>query len=203
MMIHENISKEEARERAEKLLDLVGVGAERIDRYPHELSGGLKQRVMIAMSLACNPELVIADEPTTALDVIMQSQILNVMDELRKKLNLSMILISHNLSVIADTCDKAAIMYAGKIMEYADVTSLFKETLHPYSEKLIGAFPSIVGERRTLSAISGSPPDLLNPPSGCKFHPRCQYATQRCKEKEPELIEAKSGHWVACHLVGE
>lgn len=201
MLIHENMDKEEAWEKAGKLLDLVGVGAERIDRYPHELSGGLKQRVMIAMALACNPELVIADEPTTALDVIMQSQILNVMDELRKKLNLSMILISHNLSVIADACDTAAIMYAGKIVEYADVTSLFKKTLHPYSEKLIGAFPSIVGERKMLSAISGSPPDLLNPPPGCKFHPRCQYATQKCREKEPELIEASSEHWVACHLV--
>lgn len=201
MRIHENIGKKEAWERARRLLDLVGVGAERIDRYPHELSGGLKQRVMIAMSLACNPELVIADEPTTALDVVMQSQILNVMDELREKLNLSMILISHNLSVIADTCDTTAIMYAGKIVEYADVASLFKKTLHPYAEKLIGAFPSIVGEKKPLSAISGSPPDLLNPPPGCKFHPRCYYTMQKCKEKEPELMEASPGHWVACHLV--
>jgi peptide/nickel transport system ATP-binding protein len=202
MLIHENIGKKEAWERARRLLDLVGVGAERIDRYPHELSGGLKQRVMIAMSLACNPELVIADEPTTALDVIMQSQILNVIDELREKLNLSMILISHNLSVIADSCDTIAIMYAGKIVEYADVTSLFKKPLHPYSEKLINAFPSIVGERRVLSSIGGSPPDLLSPPPGCRFHPRCPYVTQECKEKEPELIEASSQHWVACHLVG-
>jgi len=202
VMIHEHVSKEGALERARKLLDLVGVGAERIDRYPHELSGGLKQRVMIAMALACNPELVIADEPTTALDVVMQSQILNVIEQLQKELNLSMILISHNLSVIADTCDTTAIMYAGKIVEYADVTTLFKKPLHPYSEKLINAFPSIVGERRVLSSISGSPPDLLDPPPGCRFHPRCPYVTQKCKENEPELIQASSQHWVACHLLG-
>ncbi|GAG42899.1 unnamed protein product, partial [marine sediment metagenome] len=143
ILLHENIEKEDAWERVGKLLDLVGVGAERLDRYPHELSGGLKQRSMIAMSLVCNPALVIADEPTTALDVITQAQVLKVIKELRQKLDLSMILVSHDLSVIAETCDKVAIMYAGKIVEFGDIASVFTEPLHPYSEQLIAAFPSV------------------------------------------------------------
>jgi len=202
IILHERVSKEEALERAGKLLDLVGVGAERLDRYPHELSGGMKQRTMIAMALACNPDLIIADEPTTALDVITQAQVLKAIDELRHKLNLSMILISHDLATIADTCDRVAIMYAGKIVEYGDIVSVFKHTLHPYSQKLIAAFPSILGEKRPLSTIHGFPPDLLNPPPGCRFHPRCPYAKDKCRKEEPKLVEARKEHYVACHLVG-
>lgn len=201
IILHEKVSKTEAKERAEKLLDLVGVGVERIDRYPHELSGGLKQRVMIAMALACNPDLVIADEPTTALDVIVQAQVLGVIKDLQKKLNLSMIEISHDLSMIAETCDRVAIMYAGKIVEYGDVTSIYKEPLHPYTEKLIGAFPSVIGPKKELSSIHGFPPDLLNPPSGCRFHPRCPYAQEKCKKVEPKQVEVGKTHQVACHLV--
>lgn len=202
ILTHEHAKKEEAQNRAGKLLDLVGVGAERIDRYAHELSGGMKQRAMIAMSLACNPKLVIADEPTTALDVITQAQVLKVIDDLRHKLNLSMLLISHDLSMIVDTCDKVAIMYAGKIVEYGNIKSLFKETLHPYSQKLIAAFPSILGEKKELSTIHGFPPDLVKPPPGCRFHPRCQYATEICKKKEPITVQASKEHYVACHLIG-
>jgi peptide/nickel transport system ATP-binding protein len=203
ILLHENVSKKEAEERAKKLLDLVGVGAERIKRYPHELSGGLKQRTVIAMALACNPDLIIADEPTTALDVIVEAQVLKVMRELREKLNLSMITISHDLSMIADTCDEIAIMYAGKIVEYGDITLVYKEPLHPYTEKLIGAFPSVVGPKTELSTVHGFPPDLLNPPPGCRFHPRCPYAQEICRNKEPITVQASNKfHYVACHLIG-
>jgi peptide/nickel transport system ATP-binding protein len=200
--LHEKISKKEALERAKKLLDLVGIGASRIDRYPHELSGGMKQRTMIAMSLACNPDLIIADEPTTALDVIIADQVLKVMEELRQKLNLSMIVISHDLSMIAEVCNKIAIMYAGKIVEQGDIVSIYKEPLHPYTEKLISAFPSVLGVRKELSSIHGFPPDLLNPPSGCRFHPRCDYAMPICEKEEPQLLDASKNHYVACHLIG-
>lgn len=203
ILTHENVSKSEALERASELLELVGIEAEKINRYPHELSGGMKQRVVTAMALACNPLLVIADEPTTALDVIVQAQVLQVMKELQKKLDLSWILITHDLSLIAETCHKAAIMYAGKIVEYADVGTIFKAPLHPYTKKLINAFPSIIGHRRELSSISGFPPDLLSPPPGCRFHPRCDEAKEICKMEEPLLKEGQNnGHYTACHLYG-
>jgi len=203
ILAHERVSKKEARKRAENLLDLVGIGASRIDRYPHELSGGLKQRVMIAMSLACNPHLVIADEPTTALDVIIEAQVLKVMKELQHKLNLSMILISHDLSMIAETCNKIAIMYAGKIVEQGPVTSIYKEPLHPYTQKLVSAFPSIIGPKKELSSIHGFPPDLLDPPPGCRFHPRCNYAMEICRKEVPPTVNVGTeNHSVACYLVG-
>lgn len=202
ILYHEKISKEEARKRVETLLDLVGVGAIRFERYPHELSGGLKQRTMIAMALACNPQLVIADEPTTALDVIVSAQVLGLIRELQQKLHLSMILISHDLSNIADTCNKVAIMYAGKIVELGTAEAIYKEPLHPYTQKLIAAFPSVLGSKHELETIPGFPPDLLNPPPACRFHPRCQYAMEICKKEEPEKINADGReHYVACHLI--
>jgi len=200
--VHENISQKEAEERAGKLLELVGVGAERISRYPHELSGGMKQRAVIAMALACNPSLIIADEPTTALDVIVQTQVMKVIKELQEKLNLSMMMISHDLSLIAETSTEIAIMYAGNIVEYADSVTIFKEPLHPYTQRLIGAFPSILGPKIELSTIPGFPPDLISPPNGCRFHPRCPYAMDLCKKDAPLLknVDTKT-HLVACHLV--
>lgn len=201
ILAHEKIGKKEARERVRQLLQLVGLEAAKVNRYPHELSGGMKQRVVIAMALACNPTLVIADEPTTALDVIVQAQVLKVMKELQKKLDLSWILITHDLSLIAETCHKASIMYAGKIVEFGDIAHIFKEPLHPYTEKLIAAFPSVVGPRKELSSIPGFPPDLLSPPPGCRFHPRCPQAMEICKIKEPLLAEeASKDHYTACHL---
>ncbi|MEM2466385.1 MAG: ABC transporter ATP-binding protein [Candidatus Bathyarchaeia archaeon] len=199
---HESkLDKKEALHRAEELLELVGMERERIKSYPHELSGGMRQRGLIAMALACNPELLIADEPGTALDVIVQAQVLGVIEELRKKLNLSVMLITHDLSIIADTCDKAAIMYAGKIVEYADVVDLFEEPLHPYTKGLIHAFPNIKSARTRISAIPGTPPNLLNPPKGCRFHPRCMYAKSLCHEQEPPLRKIKGeNRSVACHL---
>jgi len=201
ILAHESTSEKEALERAGKLLDLVGVGAKRLYRYPHELSGGMKQRTVTAMALACNPSLIIADEPTTALDVIVQAQVMKVIRELQKKLNLSMMIISHDLSLISETSDEVAIMYAGRIVEYADTVTIFKEPLHPYTQKLIGAFPSILGPKRELSTIHGFPPDLINPPPGCRFHPRCQYAKEICKKDAPLLKNiGHKTHLVACHL---
>jgi peptide/nickel transport system ATP-binding protein len=199
--LHEpQTSKEEAKERVKKLFELVGMDPERSSNYPHEFSGGMRQRACIAMALACNPKLLIADEPGTALDVVVQAQILKLLRELKDKLGLSMMVISHDLSIIAETCDKSAIMYAGWIVEYGDIVSIFKEPLHPYTQDLIGAFPSIYSRRTRLSYIPGSPPDLLNPPSGCRFHPRCKFAMEICKKEKPALAEPSSNHYVLCHL---
>lgn len=201
ILTHEkNLNKEEAKERAEKLLEMVGIEASRVNNYPHEFSGGMRQRALIAMALACNPDLLIADEPGTALDVIVQAQILKLMTELKEKLNLSIIMITHDLSIIAETCDKLAIMYAGNMAEYADALSVFKDPLHPYTKGLIEAFPSIQSKKHELVSIPGSPPDLLVPPHGCRFHPRCKYAIKICKEKIPEYTEVEKGHFVVCHL---
>jgi len=154
------------------------------------------------MALACNPSLIIADEPTTALDVIVQTQVMKVIKELQEKLNLSMIIISHDLSLIAETATEIAIMYAGNLVEYADSVMIFKEPLHPYTQRLIGAFPSIIGPKLELSTIPGFPPDLINPPPGCRFHPRCPYAKEECKKDIPLLKNVGSKtHSVACHLV--
>jgi peptide/nickel transport system ATP-binding protein len=202
ILLHEpKFSKKDARIRAEELLELVGMERKRIKSYPHELSGGMRQRGLIAMALACRPEMLIADEPGTALDVIVQAQVLSLLEDLRKKLNLAVILITHDLSIIADTCDRAAIMYAGKIVEYVDVLDLFKDPLHPYTQGLIHAFPNIKSARTHMSSIPGSPPDLLDPPQGCRFHPRCTYAMNICKTQEPPLRRiGKEEHVVACHL---
>jgi peptide/nickel transport system ATP-binding protein len=160
----------------------------------------MKQRAIIAMALACNPDLVIADEPVTALDVIVQAQILELTRELRKKLGLSMILITHDLSVIADTCNKAAIMYAGKIVEQGDILEIFKEPEHPYSQGLLTNYPSIKSQRMEFKPISGRPPNLIDPPSGCRFHPRCPYKMEICSKQEPETIDLGGGHYISCHL---
>jgi len=195
-----NVTKEQAIERIAKLFELVGIEPSRASNYPHEFSGGMRQRAMIAMALASNPELLIADEPGTALDVIVAAQVLKLLRELKSKLSLSMILITHDLSIIAEVCEKVAIMYAGKIVEHSDVVTVFKEPLHPYTQGLIGAFPSIKATRSRMISIPGSPPDLLNPPSGCRFHPRCQYAMDICRKKEPAFLDIGKDHHIACYL---
>lgn len=200
--LHEpNVNKDEGVERGRKLFELVGLDPSRIENYPHEFSGGMKQRAMIAMALACNPELLIADEPGTALDVIVQAQVLKLLRELKEKLGLSMIIITHDLSIISETCDSTAIMYAGKIAEFGDVVSVFKEPLHPYTQGLMGAFPNIKAPRTRMQSIPGSPPDLLEPPSGCRFHPRCKFAMDVCGTKEPVMKEVMKKHYVSCHLM--
>ncbi len=199
--IHEDVEKKEALERTRSLFSLVGIDPERVTSYPHELSGGMKQRVMIAMALACNPEFIIADEPTTALDVIVQAQTLQVINELRKNLGLTMILITHDLSVVAQTCTTCAIMYAGNMVEYADIETIFKDPAHPYTRALISAFPSIKEERRELNSIAGVPPNLLNPPTGCRFHPRCLHSMDICTKEKPEYTVLREKHIAACHLL--
>lgn len=196
-----NVTKKEAKERIGKLFEMVGLEPARARNYPHEYSGGMRQRAMIAMALACNPSILIADEPGTALDVIVQAQVLKLMTELRKKLDLAMILISHDLSIISETCDKLAIMYAGRLVELGDVFSMFKKPIHPYTQGLIAAFPGIYAPKQEMKALPGSPPDLLNPPEGCRFAPRCPYAMDICKKKTPQLEEVSSGHYVACYLL--
>jgi peptide/nickel transport system ATP-binding protein len=200
ILLHEGAKKTEAMKRVGELLELVGIEPSRADNYPWELSGGMRQRTMIAMALACNPDMIIADEPTTALDVIVAAQINELISDLRKRLDLSMLLITHDISVIAQTCDELAVMYAGKLVEHADTSTIFESPMHPYTSAIIRAFPSIKDQKRTLEGITGNPPDLIDPPSGCRFNTRCPYAEDVCRREEPELVEVEKGHVVACHL---
>jgi peptide/nickel transport system ATP-binding protein len=201
IVLHEGVSEKQAMVRARELFDLVGINPKRVMDFPHQLSGGMRQRAMIAMALACHPKLIIGDEPTTALDVMVQAQILDLIARLRKELDLSFILISHDLSVMAETCDKGVIMYAGKLVESGTTEHLFKNPLHPYTKQLIKSFPNIHEKREMVSSIRGDPPDLLNPPPGCRFCPRCDVRIGICETDEPALVEIEPGHFVACHLV--
>ena len=202
IILHKKVSYKEAIEKSEELFKLVELEPKRISNYPHEFSGGMKQRAMIAMALACDPKLIIADEPTTALDVMVQAQILNLLDKLRKEVNMGLILISHNLSILGETCDKIAVMYAGKIVELGNVEDIYNNNMHPYTNKLLSSFPNIHKEKKIPEPIDGIPPDLINPPSGCRFHPRCLYAENICKEKEPEMIKINENHDYSCHFGG-
>jgi len=197
---HESVTRETALARAKKQLNLVGISDQRISSFPHELSGGMKQRAMAAIATACNPKFLILDEPTTGLDVVVQRQILMMLRNLKEDLNLTAVFISHDLSVVAETCDRVAVMYAGKIMEESDTVSLYKNPLHPYSRALIGAYPSLKGERKQLKSIPGAPPSLIDPPTGCRFTPRCELAESICSREEP-VLKAIDGRRVACHMV--
>jgi peptide/nickel transport system ATP-binding protein len=197
-----SVTRSEAEEKTRELLKLVGVDPSRAQDYPHEFSGGMKQRAVIAMALACDPDILIADEPTTALDVITQGRIVALIRELQAKLRLSLIVITHDLSLTAELCSEIAIMYAGKIVESGKVKDIYDEPMHPYTNALIGAFPSILGPIRTMKTLSGFPPDLRSPPQGCRLLPRCPYAESRCKN-EPELEEISPGHFAACYNCGQ
>jgi len=198
--IHDQVTKEEAQDRVDELLELVGISPARKNEYPHEFSGGMRQRAMIAMALACNPKIIIADEPVTALDVMIQAQILELLKQLREDLDLSMILISHDLSVIAETCDKVAIMYAGKLAEYGRCRDVFLDSQHPYTQGLVRSFPDIYGPRDLPPWIPGQPPNLLEPPVGCRFAPRCHLAIDVCTKEDPPSYETDGGHLAACTL---
>lgn len=198
ILVHEKVAHEEACERALKLLEDVGILRERFDDYPHQFSGGMRQRVGIALALALKPDLVIADEPTSSLDVIVQFQILELMKNLKKLYDMSLILITHDISIVSEIADKIALMYAGHLVEFAEVTSFFEEPLHPYAEALLHSVPNIQLSDQKLEYIPGIPPDLINPPSGCRFHPRCSYEREICRGKEPPLIQVKPGHFVKC-----
>jgi peptide/nickel transport system ATP-binding protein len=207
VQLHREVSKEQALERAAEVLDLVGLprSKERIGEYPHQFSGGMRQRVMIAMALACEPKLLIADEPTTALDVTIQKQILELIDDLRRRLGMAVILVTHDLGVIAGRADRVAVMYAGKIAETTDTGTLFTNPRHPYTEALFHALPDKAAEtRERLYSIPGLPPDLTSPPAACRFAPRCRYAADRCRAEEPTLRFETAGHDFACFFpVGE
>lgn len=200
LQAHQDLSKDEAKKRVLELFDLVGLKAERIKGYPHEFSGGMRQRAMIAMALALNPKLIIADEPTTALDVIMQDRILAEIRDLQKEMHMAMMIITHDISVVAEVAEKIAIMYGGKLFEHGDIVSIFENPANPYTIGLTGAFPSIKGARKHLKSIPGSPPDLSDPPSGCVFHPRCRFVQDICKEKDPPTIEVARDHYSYCHF---
>lgn len=198
--LHQNLPKEQLTQRTMEMLELVGIRKERIDDYPHQFSGGMKQRVVIAMALACNPELIIADEPTTALDVTIQAQVLELMKDLKERYNTSIILITHDLGVVAEICDKVSVIYAGTIVEDASVESLYEHPLHPYTQGLFDSIPSIDEDVESLKVIQGTPPDPTNLPSGCPFHPRCPFATEYCKRNVPRRVEPYPDHFVSCHL---
>jgi peptide/nickel transport system ATP-binding protein len=196
--IHERASSSDIAARIDELLATVGLIGGVADRYPHELSGGQRQRVMIALALACRPSLVIADEPTTALDVVMQAQVLQLLERLREELGLALILISHDLGVLAETCDRIAVMYAGRIVETGSVESVFAAPQHPYTKLLLDSLPVIGGDRGVGVAIPGAPPDPGEPPPGCRFRPRCPYSAERC-DVDPPLREVRPGQLAACH----
>ena len=200
MIERQGLSKTAAAKRAGELLELVGIPKARRKAYPHELSGGMRQRAMIAMALACDPAVIIGDEPTTALDVMVQAQILELLEDLREKLGLSLILITHDLSVLAETCDRVMIMYAGRVAEEGPVGLVYGTPRHPYTQMLLRAFPDVLSGRRDLGTIPGSPPDLRTPPPGCRFHPRCPAAMDMCRTEVPAEVTFDDRVRVACHL---
>lgn len=197
---HENVSKKQAEEEAKKMLEMVGISADRYRDYPHQFSGGMKQRIVIAMALACNPELLLADEPTTALDVTIQAQVLKLISNLKEEKGTSVILITHDLGIVAGTCDCVAVVYAGDIVEYGTKEEIFDHPVHPYTLGLFHALPDINKEVERLQPIAGMPPDPSELPSGCAFAPRCPYAVEECKQKVPDLTELGGKHICKCRL---
>ena len=197
--LHQATSRKEAQQKAVDMLELVGIPGERYNEYPHQFSGGMKQRVIIAIALACNPSLLIMDEPTTALDVTIQAQILELMANLRREFGSSMLLITHDLGVVAEVCDNVAIMYAGEIVEYGDLRHIYRNACHPYTVGLFGSIPHLNDETDRLKPIRGLMPDPADLPAGCSFAPRCPYATDRCRAEDPATYEIEPGHLVKCH----
>ncbi len=205
MRLHRpEMSDKEMDEKIDHLFELVGLDPSFKNQYPHQYSGGMRQRAIIAMALSCDPDIIIADEPTTALDVIVQDQLLKKVRDIQRQLNMAMIYISHDIAVIAEVSERVGVMYAGQLAEMASTEAIFHHPIHPYTMGLMSAFPSIVGPKTELVQLPGEPPDLLNPPPGCRFHPRCPYATDICREQHPEFKEHADQHYAACwHPGGE
>lgn len=205
IILHQGVEKEEALEMAVESIELVGIPSpsERAMDYPHQLSGGMRQRIMIAMALSCKPQLLIADEPTTALDVITQDEILELMENLKDELGTSIILITHDLAIVAGLCNRVAVMYAGNIVEYADTIPLYDDPLHPYTKGLLNSILRLDKGKERLISIKGSVPNLVNPPPGCKFHPRCPQSMPLCSKQIPPLLDVGGNSLVACHLYGD
>ena len=198
--LHKNVSDSESLKLAGDMLELVGIRRERMHDYPHQFSGGMKQRVVIAIALACDPGLLIADEPTTALDVTIQAQVLALMKKLKTQFDASMILITHDLGIVADICDKVAIMYAGRVVEYADKRALYSNPMHPYTVGLFNSVPDLDDDKEELNVIPGLMPDPIDLPSGCTFHPRCIHAVEECFQTKPDMVEIEPGHYAACPI---
>ncbi|WHY32068.1 ABC transporter ATP-binding protein [Cytobacillus firmus] len=203
ILLHEDVNRTEALERTKTLLELVGIDGDRWKSYPHEFSGGMKQRVAIAMALSCNPKLVISDESTTGLDVLTQAQVIALIKNLQKKMNLAVILISHDLPMVTAICEKIAIMYAGKIVEWAATDNILNNARHPYSRALLNATPDLSEPEKEVVSIPGSVPNLVNFPNSCRFHTRCPYAFDKCRQESPDLKEVSPGHYIACFLEEE
>ena len=195
---HQDCTKVEAERRMLDMLDRVGISADRAGDYPHQFSGGMKQRIIIAIALACNPKLLLADEPTTALDVTIQAQVMRMINDLKRQFGTSMLLITHDLGIVAESCDEVAIMYAGQIVEYGSLEDIFDRTAHPYTKGLFGSIPRLDQETERLQPIQGLMPDPISLPEGCPFHPRCPYATELCAEADPAAVEVDHGHLVRC-----
>ena len=201
--LHEKCSDAEAEKKSLQMLEMVGIRAERSGEYPHQFSGGMKQRVVIAIALACNPSFLIADEPTTALDVTIQAQVLELMRGLKKKFNTAMLMITHDFGIVAEVCDEVSVMYAGHIVEHGTLEDVFDHKRHPYTQGLFDSLPNIDDRRSKLKPIKGSTPDPVNLPSGCPFHPRCEYCMEKCLKSFPEKRQINDTHYVYCHLYDE
>ncbi len=195
---HEHVSRERARTMARGALASIGIPETRLSNYPHEFSGGMRQRIMIAMALVMKPRLLVADEPTTSLDVIVEGQILEILEDLKRAYRMSLLLITHNLGIIAEVCDRVAVMYAGRIVELGPVRDVFKRPIHPYTRGLLASVIHL--ESKELVSIDGLPPDLISPPPACRFHPRCAYAKDVCRTEDPAWVEYRPGHFAACHF---
>tara|TARA_Y100000588_G_C14206266_1_gene904797 strand:+ start:560 stop:1549 length:990 start_codon:yes stop_codon:yes gene_type:complete len=203
ILIHQKVSQDQANEKAKEMLEMVGIPGARLNEYPHQFSGGMKQRVIIAIALSCSPQLLIADEPTTALDVTIQAQVLELMKELKEQFNMAMIMITHDLGVVAEVCDDVAIMYAGRVVEQGNLDDIFRRTKHPYTEGLFNSIPNIDDRKAELIPIKGLMSDPYNLPEGCSFCDRCNYAMSICKTKKPEKVHFSDTHFVECHLYSE
>jgi len=201
--IHSKLNKKDAAVRAREMLELVGIPGDRILEYPHQFSGGMKQRVVIAIALACKPDLLIADEPTTALDVTIQAQVLKLINELKQSYDMSMLMITHDLGIVAEVCDEVSIMYAGRIVEHGNLEDIFDKKMHPYTKGLFDSLPDIEDRRSELKPIKGLMPDPTDLPSGCAFHPRCDFAKPECSQEQPKVTNISDTHYIECHLYND